>query len=104
MTHIKRDKMCSNNKDTRWDRIRKRSGLTNNTVNLKTETVKRFIEIDYIGKHHKELLNGVTKPENNLDPAMVMDLRHKMVRNIQRHLIQIHLKIQHLFPVQANTP
>lgn len=78
MTHIKRNKITSHNKDTRWDRIRKRHG-SGNSANLKCETVKRFIEIDYVGKNQQNLMNGAIKPENKLDPVLVMDLRHEMV-------------------------
>ncbi|XP_061391261.1 calponin homology domain-containing protein DDB_G0272472 [Musca vetustissima] len=85
MTHIKRNKLTSNNKDTRWDRIRKRHGSAN-SANLKTETVKRFIEIDYVGKNQQNLMNGATRPENKLDPVLVMDLRHEMFKQIPRKL------------------
>ncbi|XP_073817031.1 uncharacterized protein [Musca autumnalis] len=85
MTHIKRNKLTSHNKDTRWDRIRKRHG-SGNSANLKTETVKRFIEIDYVGKNQQNLMNGAIKLENKLDPVLVMDLRHEMFKQIPRKL------------------
>ncbi|XP_019894897.1 uncharacterized protein LOC101898802 isoform X2 [Musca domestica] len=85
MTHIKRNKITSHNKDTRWDRIRKRHG-SGNSANLKCETVKRFIEIDYVGKNQQNLMNGAIKPENKLDPLLVMDLRHEMFKQIPRKL------------------
>lgn len=78
MTHSKREKPLTNNKDTRWDRIRKRH-CNNTATALKSEAVKRFIEIDYIGKHQQNILNGDIGMENKLDPVLVMDLRHEMV-------------------------
>lgn len=92
MTHIKRDKIASHNKDTRWDRIRKRHGGSGNSANLKTETVKRFIEIDYVGKHQQNILNGAAKAQTVLDPVLVMDLRHQMVS----FTIVLHHKIERL--------
>ncbi|XP_059218900.1 calponin homology domain-containing protein DDB_G0272472 [Stomoxys calcitrans] len=85
MTHIKREKNTSQNKDTRWDRIRKRHG-SGNSAKIKSETVKRFIEIDYVDKHQREILNGDAKPETKLDPVMVMDMRHQMFKQIPRKL------------------
>ncbi|XP_075148695.1 uncharacterized protein LOC142222437 [Haematobia irritans] len=85
MTHIKREKASSQTKDTRWDRIRKRHG-SGNSAKIKSETVKRFIEIDYIDKHQQNILNGEIKPETNLDPVMVMDMRHRMFKQIPRKL------------------
>lgn len=80
MTQPKREKILSH-KETRWDRIRKRN-CTNNSTNLKSDAVKKFIEIDYIGKHQQNLLNGDNALETTLDPVLVMDLRHEMVGKI----------------------
>lgn len=80
MTHPKRDKLTCNNKDTRWDRIRKRH-CSYTSTNLKSDTVKKFIEIDYIGKHQQNMMNGEINIRTKLDPVLVMNLRHEMVRN-----------------------
>ncbi|XP_055858956.1 putative protein tag-278 [Episyrphus balteatus] len=63
------------NKDTRWDRIRKKH--TNN-LNVKTSLVKKFVEMDFIGRNNTKLLNGEVDVKNNLNPLLVMDLRHEM--------------------------
>ncbi|XP_055375830.1 uncharacterized protein LOC129608371 [Condylostylus longicornis] len=68
-------------KETRWDRIRKRHM---NSLNVKTETVKKFIEIDYIGKKNMKLLNGDINPNHSINPALVMDLRHEMIERITK--------------------
>uniref|UniRef100_A0A182NU19 Sfi1 spindle body domain-containing protein n=1 Tax=Anopheles dirus TaxID=7168 RepID=A0A182NU19_9DIPT len=68
-------------KESRWDRIR-RKHLNNLTVTSKT--VKKFINMDFVDESQLRLLvsgDGVgsaTKPL--LDPVLVMDIRHEMVR------------------------
>ncbi|XP_055919539.1 uncharacterized protein LOC129951428 [Eupeodes corollae] len=63
------------NKDTRWDRIRKKH--TNN-LNMKSSLVKKFVEMDFVGRNNTKLLNGEIELKNNLNPHLVMDLRHEM--------------------------
>ncbi|KNC33839.1 hypothetical protein FF38_08988 [Lucilia cuprina] len=84
MTHPKREK-SSNNKDTRWDRIRKRH-CSNISTNLKSDAVKKFIEIDYIGRHQQNIMKGDNSSQSNLDPVLVMNLRHEMFKKIPRKL------------------
>lgn len=67
------------NKDTRWDRIRKRY-FQANTSGLKTDAVRRFIEVDYVGKRQQRQLIEGDDPKQ-LNPSVIMDMRHKMVRS-----------------------
>uniref|UniRef100_A0A182Q8R4 Uncharacterized protein n=1 Tax=Anopheles farauti TaxID=69004 RepID=A0A182Q8R4_9DIPT len=68
-------------KESRWDRIR-RKHLNNLTVTSKT--VKKFINMDFVDENQLRLLmagdsaGGGTK--SVLDPVLVMDIRHEMVR------------------------
>ncbi|XP_058123883.1 uncharacterized protein LOC131281716 [Anopheles ziemanni] len=68
-------------KESRWDRIR-RKHLNNLTVTSKT--VKKFINMDFIDESQLRMLmagegTGTgTKPI--LDPVLVMDIRHEMIR------------------------
>ncbi|XP_030554781.1 trichohyalin [Drosophila novamexicana] len=72
------------NKPTRWDRIRKRH-LNANPLGLKTDAVRRFIEVDYIGKRQSQLLiHG--EPQRQLNPSVIMDMRHEMFSQIPRKL------------------
>ena len=71
----KTDKL-KNIKDTRWDRIRKRH---TSSLDVKTETVQRFIEMDFVDKKQIKLMNGDLNVNDTLNPTLVMDLRHEMV-------------------------
>ncbi|EDW11354.1 trichohyalin [Drosophila mojavensis] len=72
------------NKPTRWDRIRKRQ-LNANSLGLKTEAVRRFIEVDYVDRKQAQLLiDG--QPQKQLNPSVVMDMRHEMFAKIPRQL------------------
>lgn len=84
---IRREKTNNGHqKDTRWDRIRKKhSGSC--VLALKSDAVRRFIEMDFIGKQQERLLNGEIDPKANLNPQLVMDLRHEMVRTTKRDTI-----------------
>ncbi|XP_053672409.1 titin homolog [Anopheles nili] len=69
-------------KESRWDRIR-RKHLNNLTVTSKT--VKKFINMDFVDETQLRMMMsgntvgpGGTKPI--LDPVLVMDLRHDMIR------------------------
>ncbi|XP_011190867.2 uncharacterized protein LOC105217523 [Zeugodacus cucurbitae] len=75
----------TNQKLTRWDRIRKRSTCKHSTT-LKTDIVRNFIEKDYINQHDESLLCGKSAPNKALNPALVMDMRHEMFRKIPRKL------------------
>lgn len=76
MSHVKRREKLD--KDTRWDRIRKRHQQAN-PLGLKTDAVRRFIEVDYVGKRQERLLIEGDEPKQ-LNPSVIMDMRHKMVR------------------------
>ncbi|XP_037904120.1 calponin homology domain-containing protein DDB_G0272472 [Hermetia illucens] len=74
------DKLRS--KDTRWDRIRKRHL---NSLSVKTETVKKFFAMDFIGRDQLKALSEDNSKKKVLDPVLVMNLRHEMVRtNVTR--------------------
>ncbi|EDW75889.1 uncharacterized protein Dwil_GK14957, isoform A [Drosophila willistoni] len=74
MSNQKRREKC--NKDTRWDRIRKRY-LNVNPLALKTDAVRRFIELDCVGKHEERRLIEGDRPKH-LNPSVIMDMRHRM--------------------------
>ncbi|EDW54093.1 GM18173 [Drosophila sechellia] len=74
MSHPKRREKPS--KETRWDRIRKRH-LQANPLGLKTDAVCRLIETDYVGRRQERLLiEG--EDSKQLNPGLIMDMRHKM--------------------------
>ncbi|KAL7741833.1 hypothetical protein ACLKA6_012056 [Drosophila palustris] len=82
MSHQKRREKA--NKLTRWDRIRKRQ-LNANPLSSKTDAVRRFIELDYVGKRQSQLLiDG--QPTKQLNPSVIMDMRHEMFAQIPRKL------------------
>ncbi|XP_317210.4 uncharacterized protein LOC1277724 [Anopheles gambiae] len=72
-------------KESRWDRIR-RKHLNNLTVTSKT--VKKFINMDFVDENQLRLMMagegaGSGTPGNGkpmLDPVLVMDIRHEMIR------------------------
>ncbi|KAH8298189.1 hypothetical protein KR018_010574 [Drosophila ironensis] len=82
MSHQKRREKLI--KYTRWDRIRKRY-LQTNPVGLKTDAVRRFIEVDYVDQKQQRLLVEGDKPKQ-LNPSVVMDMRHKMFKKIPHKL------------------
>lgn len=61
-------------KDSRWDMIRKKHF---NCINVTTETVRKFLSMDFVDE--KSLLRGSGK-KRRLDPVIVMDLRHEMIK------------------------
>jgi len=75
MSHLKRREKP--NKETRWDRIRKRHQQVN-PLGLKTEAVRRLIEADYVGRRQERLLIEGEETKQ-LNPSVIMDMRHKMV-------------------------
>ncbi|XP_034473836.1 calponin homology domain-containing protein DDB_G0272472 [Drosophila innubila] len=82
MSHQKRREKA--NKPTRWDRIRKRQ-LNANPLSFKTDAVRRFIEVDYVDKRQSQLLiDG--EPKKQLNPSVIMDMRHEMFAQIPRKL------------------
>ncbi|KAH8419387.1 hypothetical protein KR222_010295 [Zaprionus bogoriensis] len=82
MSHQKRRE--KSNKLTRWDRIRKRQ-VNPNPLGLKTDAVRRFIEVDYVDKRQSQLLiDG--EPTRQLNPSVIMDMRHEMFSKIPRKL------------------
>ncbi|XP_001356828.3 uncharacterized abhydrolase domain-containing protein DDB_G0269086 [Drosophila pseudoobscura] len=83
MSHAKRREK-SMSKDTRWDRIRKRH-LNANSLGLKTDAVRRFIEVDYVGKRHEKLLIEGEQGKQ-LNPSVIMDMRHEMFQKIPHKL------------------
>ncbi|XP_063709053.1 calponin homology domain-containing protein DDB_G0272472 [Culicoides brevitarsis] len=69
----------SKHKETRWNRIRKKH-LNNLTVT--TSTVKKFINMNFV---HENEIQSMTNPDGLrrqlLNPVVVMNLRHEMIRN-----------------------
>ncbi|XP_022220908.2 LOW QUALITY PROTEIN: trichohyalin [Drosophila obscura] len=83
MLHAKRREK-SKSKDTRWDRIRKRH-LNAHPLGLKTDAVRRFIEVDYVGQRQEKLLiEG--EHAKQLNPSVIMDMRHEMFQKIPHKL------------------
>ncbi|BFF95773.1 trichohyalin [Drosophila madeirensis] len=83
MFHTKRRER-SKSKDSRWDRIRKRH-LSTNALGLKSDAVRRFIEVDYVGQRQENLLiDG--KQAKQLNPSVIMDMRHEMFQKIPHKL------------------
>lgn len=60
-------------KESRWDIIRKKHI---NCINVTTETVRKFLNLDFVDE--KSLIGKGKR--RRLDPVIVMDLRHEMVR------------------------
>lgn len=64
-------------RETRWNRIRKKH-LNNLTVT--TSTVKKFINMNFIGENDiKIMADDEVAKKNLLNPVVVMNLRHEMV-------------------------
>ncbi|XP_043662994.1 trichohyalin isoform X1 [Drosophila teissieri] len=82
MSHPKRREKPS--KESRWDRIRKRH-LQSNPLGLKTDAVRRLIEADYVGRRQERLLIEGEDPKQ-LNPSVIMDMRHKMFQKIPHKL------------------
>lgn len=74
--YCKKIEKSSKNKETRWDRIRKRHM---SSVNVTTENVKKFFGMNFINEHQLRILNGESKRRFYLNPALVMNVRHEMV-------------------------
>uniref|UniRef100_A0A1A9UZT4 Sfi1 spindle body domain-containing protein n=1 Tax=Glossina austeni TaxID=7395 RepID=A0A1A9UZT4_GLOAU len=85
MSHVRREKPSTFAKETRWDRIRKRHHTNAIVQTLKTEAVKRFIEMDFIGKHQNRIMNGIAD-DRALDPILVMNIRHEMFKKAPHKL------------------
>ncbi|XP_001869875.2 uncharacterized protein LOC6053860 [Culex quinquefasciatus] len=64
-------------KENRWDRIR-RKHLNNITVTSKT--VKRFFNMDFVDEGQLRMLNGAGEQKQTLNPVLVMDIRHEMIK------------------------
>ena len=65
-------------KETKWDRIRKKH-LNNVTVSSKM--VKKLFNMNFVDDDQMKLLNGVGPEKNRLNPILVMDVRHEMVKS-----------------------
>jgi len=76
MENINKIEIRSKNKENRWDRIRKKHI---NNINVKTETVRKFFNMNFINPADEKILNG--HMPRRLDPGLVMDMRHEMVYN-----------------------
>lgn len=74
--NLKKFMKSNKNKETRWDRIRKKHI---NSVNVTTENVKKFFGMNFINDHQLRVLNGESKRRFYLNPALVMNIRHEMV-------------------------
>ncbi|XP_034666103.1 trichohyalin [Drosophila subobscura] len=83
MFHAKRRER-SKSKDSRWDRIRKRH-LSTNALGLKSDAVRRFIEVDYVGQRQEKLLIDGQQAKQ-LNPSVIMDMRHEMFQKIPHKL------------------
>ncbi|GAB0090946.1 uncharacterized protein DMENIID0001_057310 [Sergentomyia squamirostris] len=67
-------------RESRWDRIKRKNTVS--TLNIKTETVRKFLNVftdDF-------LANMVRKSEEKqiLDPAVVMDARHEAIKKVRK--------------------
>ena len=94
---IRKEKMAQ--KDTRWDRIRKRNVMDVANTSLKSDAVRRLIETDFIGRHNQRMLLG-DKEGFQLSPSVVMDIRHEMVSKrffffLQLLVIHIYMRVIH---------
>ncbi|XP_037037996.1 calponin homology domain-containing protein DDB_G0272472 [Bradysia coprophila] len=76
----------SKNKETRWDRIRKKHM---NSVNITTENVRKFFGMDFINEHQLRILNGESKRRFYLNPALVMNARHEMIRRNSKDVSEL---------------
>lgn len=65
-------------KESKWDKIRKK--YNNTSFNLTTETVKKFLDLNYIEKKDLHGLHHGSESRNLLDPITIMDLRHENVK------------------------
>lgn len=69
----------SKHKETRWNRIRKKHL---NSLTVTTSTVKKFINMNFV---HENDIQMMSNPEGIrrqlLNPVVVMNLRHEMIRN-----------------------
>lgn len=66
-------------KSNKWDRIKRKYS---SNVNLNSETVKKFLQTEFISDQSMKLMKGDSKSLdslNALNPAIVMDLRHELV-------------------------
>lgn len=64
------------NKDTRWDRIRKKHI---NSVCITSESVKKIFGMNFINENQMKYLNGDRTKYRQLDPTLVMNMRHEIV-------------------------
>lgn len=69
-------------KESRWELIRKKHI---NCLNVTSETVRKFLNLDFVDES-KMVSNSSGKGRRRLDPVVVMDLRHEMVRPIHKKL------------------
>lgn len=67
-------------KESKWDKIRKKYNST--SFNLTTETVKKFLDLNYVEK--KDLHGLHNDSRCLLDPITIMDLRHENVKKKSR--------------------
>lgn len=69
----------SKHKETRWNRIRKKHL---NSLTVTTSTVKKFINMNFV---HENDIRMMSNPDGLrrqlLNPVVVMNLRHEMIRN-----------------------
>uniref|UniRef100_A0A1A9W6L5 Sfi1 spindle body domain-containing protein n=1 Tax=Glossina brevipalpis TaxID=37001 RepID=A0A1A9W6L5_9MUSC len=91
MSHVRREKqtaLTKESRETRWDRIRKRHHTNAVVQTLKTGAIKRFIEMDFIGKHQNRIMNGFAA-DQALDPILVMNLRHEIFKKIPQKKLNL---------------
>lgn len=71
-------------KESRWEMIRKKHI---NCINVTSETVRKFLTLDFVDEKKLVTGSGSGKTRSRLDPVVVMDLRHEMVSKRQQNLI-----------------
>lgn len=64
-------------KESRWDLIRKKHL---NCINVTSETVRKFLAMDFVTD---DKLRGGSGRIRRLDPVVVMNLRHEMIKRIR---------------------
>lgn len=67
------------NGGNKWDKIKKKYS---SSLNLSSDAVKKFLDMNFVNEKTSKILKGDPKSfsMDNLNPAIIMDLRHEMVR------------------------
>lgn len=86
----KNEKIQDESKETRWERISKKHL---SSVQVTTEKVKKFFEMEYINEHQLRTLNGEPLRQYAMNPLLVMDLRHEVVSSLVNPFCPIFINI-----------